>query len=390
MLELSNLDLERSIARASSLARQFQLTEMETEIVVKYFAFFAYLQFGSNFISQYMFLDTGSTLLWIHCKPSENVVPRPLFNPKQSSTFRREYCNRTDICKFSSTVNILCGSRGGCNYEVRYVKGESKGVLGRDIVRFGRDILEDVVFGCSSKTDVQYSSEFGNGVLGLRPARLSFMGQMEASRFGYCIGNISDIHNDYNKLFIGDDIILLGDMTRLYVEAHYIISVEAISFGGNKLNISPKILRRDPEDSKGGVVLDSGSTYTFFPEVVVDKIVDELYWVMDPHTTIHGYIRRGIGGNYELKCYRGVISDVRDFPNVHLWLSLGAVMKLTAENMFYQYDSTTFCLAIIPSEYIGGETFVLGNIMQQYFHFVFDLQYRRLAIKRMDCARLYF
>lgn len=397
MLEKSHLDLERSIAQASYLAhvannRQFRLTELETEIFVRYYAFYAYLEFGSNFIGQYMVMDTGSALPWIHCKPSENVVPRPLFNPKQSSTYRREYCNLTDICKFPDPVRIDCGSRGaGCDYTVRYGKGKSIGALGRDRLRFGHAILEDFVFGCSSKTDEQYNFDFGNGVLGLRWARLSILGQVEASKFAYCIGNISDLRNDYNRLFIGDDITLEGDITELYVENHLIISVEAIYVGVKKLNINPKILRRNPDYYTGGMVLDSGSTYAFFPQLVVDKIEDELFWVMGSFTTKHGYIRRGSGRDYELHCYEGVISDLRGFPDVLLLLKLGAVVKLTAENLFYQYNINTFCLAIIPSEYIGGAsatTSVFGNIMQQYSYFVFDPERRRVSIKRMDCAQL--
>ncbi|KAH6800047.1 hypothetical protein C2S52_000511 [Perilla frutescens var. hirtella] len=393
MLELSHFDFERSMSRATHLAdtntNRFPSIYLETSIIAGTSAFFVFLQVGANLLRQRLYLDTGSSLLWFYCEPCIKEAPVPLFNPKGSSSFRRESCMGTQVCSSTSPVKIGCDGGTDCLYAVRYAGNNfNQGYLGKDRVRFEHegDIVDGVVFGCAKYSSITKV----NGVLGLRNNSISLMGQLGISKFAYCIGNITDTADEYSKLLIGDDVELMGDIIPLIVQGQYYINLEQIKIGDKKLDINPKILRRNEDDYTGGLMLDTGSTYTIFPLLVVEKFIDELYWLIGHLFHENSVIKHR---NYNLHCYDGVVSrDLIDFPTVRLIFESGATMELTPENIFRQFDNEIFCLAIVPSEYFMGlgssEILLLGNIMQQYYYFAYDLKQQKLSFTRMDCAVL--
>ncbi|KAH6818613.1 hypothetical protein C2S51_002216 [Perilla frutescens var. frutescens] len=128
------------------------------------------------------------------------------------------------------------------------------------------------------------------------------------------------------------------------VQGQYYIDLEQIKIGDKKLNIDPRILRRNEDDYTGGLMLDTGSIYTFFPLLVVEEFIDEIYWLIGHLFHKNTAIR-----------YRNYISrNLIDFPTVRLVFESGATMEVRPENVFRQFDNEIFCLAIVPSEYFMG------------------------------------
>ncbi|KAL3615428.1 hypothetical protein CASFOL_041089 [Castilleja foliolosa] len=395
--DISFFDLQNSISRASHLTTlNYTLFDDKNTIEAPLEprplsgGFLASIQVGSKLLDQFVYMDTGSGLFWINCEPCGNLdVQLPLFHPLESTTFRKENCS-LGFCAKTGAVTVKCDDKGTCSYTVRYAGDSySKGYLARDSIKFGgsEEILPHVAFGCSRAA----SGLKVNGILGLSNNQISLISQLQSSRFAYCIGNISDTSYPYSVLAIGDKIDLLGKQTTLIVEDKYYLTLEAIKFGGKALDIDASIFQRNPSEYTGGMIVDTGSTYTFIPKVVVDKIDAEIIALIGPRLPRnHNNMYKG----HPMLCFDGLLTRDLDrwFPIVAFKFSGNdADMELSYENMFRQMDDKSFCSVVIPSEVVAGPTTtlsILGNMMQQYYFIRFDLSEKIFSFERMECDYL--
>ncbi|GER52598.1 eukaryotic aspartyl protease family protein [Striga asiatica] len=392
--ELAEISLRSSISRGLYLTTNlFHLDDIEADLTpatVKD-GFLVRMRVGSNGVEQFVFMDTGSSLIWINCVPCFLNVPELLFDPKDSTTHQMENCTTTDICHASGPVIIDFSSvkcnRKGCGYYVMYGSMHyTRGFLRRETFEFGKtsnDSLTNLIFGCSRNTDL-----FTNGVLGLGNLRLSLISQYNASRFSYCFGKISDRSYPHSTLVVGSKVELWGNLTPLVLEDKYYVNMETIMVGESLFELDPLIFTRNSSEYTGGVVLDTGSTLSFMPSnVVIDletaytSLIESL--ALTPNTSI----------TYRNKltrfCYNGVVTRdlTNGFPTMKLVFQGGAVMELEADSVFQQTHNETFCLAILPSEpALGGATItILGNLMQQTFYVAYDIEGKNLSFNKGDC-----
>ncbi|KAL3621615.1 hypothetical protein CASFOL_036527 [Castilleja foliolosa] len=356
--DIADFELMSSISRALYLTSRnasswLQLTDIETQLTggEEQNGFLAKLLVGSLNVDQLVYMDTGSNLLWINCGYRYNV-PTPLFDPSSSDTYNHEDCQSSDgICNYSGNVKIECNNVGNCSYLIRYGGGSSsEGNLARETFTFGmrmssQSTIKNIVFGCAKKVTGNIRA---NGVLGLGNLRLSLVSQNKASKFSYCIGNISDRSYAYNTLLIGNSIELWGAKTPLIVEDKNYINLEGIKINGYQLKFDPQIFKRNSYEYTGGMVVDTGSTFSFIPgvvlsdfEAIIRDVIDyELELDLDSIDTIKYK-------EYTRLCYRGVVSiDLIGFPSVELQFQDNAVMELMTDNIFQQTEEDIFCLAI--------------------------------------------
>ncbi|KAL3615420.1 hypothetical protein CASFOL_041081 [Castilleja foliolosa] len=398
-IEISYLDLKHSIARASYLTTSNKNNNTlfdDNNVVIDTRlsatppnGFLAHIQVGSELLDQFVVMDTGSSLTWIHCEPcgTRNSFyfepPKPVFDPRDSSTFRKENCSNLRFCDYS----ITCDNKGTCTYRKSYADDVySKGYLARDSIKFqgSEEILQQFGFGCSKATDLPY-----HGILGLSSYKTSIIYQMQASEFAYCLGNISDRGYAYNVLTIGDTIDV-SRKTNLIVQDKYYVTLKAIKFDGVPLDINASIFKRNTYDYTGGMVVDTGTTYTYMPRVVVEKIEEKIVdtieyysYLLTPNNTFKAH-------GYDMLCYDGLLT--RDlygwFPIVTLQFEgENADMDLTYENMFRHMNDQSFCSIVVPSKSEGLEFpfSILGNMMQQNFYISYDLEEMTFAFESIDC-----
>ncbi|CAA0807488.1 Eukaryotic aspartyl protease family protein [Striga hermonthica] len=397
--DLADIDLTSSISRAfylttntSNGTTSIEPTDIESQLTPgKLNGFLVHLQVGSNQVDQYVYMDTGSSLLWVNCEPCGVDVPWPRLDPKDSSSFKVEGCDFTSVCDDSGAIKIDCEDENydvkGCKYEVAYGSGYSRGNLAIETFTFKKvadsnETLTGVVFGCAHSTNL-----FMNGILGLGHGPLSLFSQYSAAKFSYCIGNRSDRSYAHSMLIVGNKTELWGPQTPLVVEDKYYVNLVGAAIGETNLELDPKMFRRNSDDYTGGMVVDSGTTLSFIPQVALTSFEDttrhlienELGLNLRPNDTI-AY------GPYTRLCYNGVVTrDLERFPNVKLSFEGGAVMELTPDNIFQQVDDHNFCLAILPSEIMKTTISILGNLMQQNFYIAFDVEAKKLSFKRMKC-----
>ncbi|KAH6806659.1 hypothetical protein C2S51_031490 [Perilla frutescens var. frutescens] len=346
---------------------------------------------GSESMDQVLYMDTGSSLLWIHCVPCKLHAPEPLFDPKKSTSFEVEDCvTSNNICRQTGNVRLEYKKKGHYQYILRYGKGYSEGYLARESFKFvtSTEVMEKIVFGCNKVSELNEV----NGVLGLAANRLSLISQRKASRFSYCFGNISDPSYPYSFLAIGDEIntgSIASHKTPLTIEDKYYINLESIRVGGKLLDIDPLIFKRNSDEYTGGMAVDTGSTYTFIPRVALKKFEGEVIdSVMLPRNYSITYDRR-YRYRYTRLCYNGVLTrDLRGFPKVQFTFQGGAIMELTPENVFHQYEEGIFCSVLLPSEILGTTISILGNVMQQYFYVSMHLHANEFLFRKADCALL--
>ncbi|GER35487.1 eukaryotic aspartyl protease family protein [Striga asiatica] len=269
------------------------------------------------------------------------------------------------------------------NDSVRYGTTFCKGNLGRETFRFGKhqdEVVPNLAFGCAHNTSV----EDLNGIFGLGNIPISFLSQYKASKFSYCFGNLNDPEYPYNMLAIGKDVRMWGARTPLTVEDKYYVNLVDIAIGHIWLKTSRHLFRRDKRKGEGGMLVDSGSTLTFLPQIVLtefEKITRSVIKKLNLRLSPFSKKFRG----YSTQCYIGEAIYLEPFPKVTLHFQNRAYMELTPDNVFFEADDNLFCLAILPSSLLRRNTTILGNVMQQNFNIAFDLEGEELAFNRMSC-----
>ncbi|ESQ46340.1 hypothetical protein EUTSA_v10000692mg [Eutrema salsugineum] len=368
--ELSNSDFQVNVQQA-----------------IKTSMFFVNFSIGQPPIPQFTIMDTGSSLLWIKCLPCKHSssTHHPTFNPALSSTYAECSCS-DPFCKYAP--NTQC-SANRCLYDQVYINGGgSKGVLAKEQLTFttpnGNTVLtRPVPFGCGHENGEQSESDF-TGILGLGAQPTSLAVQL-GSKFSYCIGDLTNRNYGYNQLVLGEDADILGDPTPIKIEnGIYYMNLEGISVGAKQLNIEPVLFsRRGP---RTGVILDSGTLYTWLAEAAYRELHNEVKSILD--TQLERFWFR------DMLCYHGRVSEeLIGFPVVTFRFSGGAELAMEASSMFYTMleSENVFCMAVRPTTVhgVGYRDFTaIGLMAQQYYNIAYDLKERNVYLQRIDCVLL--
>lgn len=350
--------------------------------------FFMNFTIGQPPIPQFTVMDTGSTLLWVQCRPCLDCSQQfgPIFDPSMSSSYADLPCY-SEYCWYSP--NVKCNFLNQCLYNQTYIRGPSaSGVLATEQLIFktsdeGKIRVQDVVFGCGHDNG-KFEDRHLSGVFGLGFSRLSLVSQL-GSTFSYCVGNLNDPYYFHNKLVLGHGARIEGDSTPLEViNGRYYITLEAISIGGKMLDIDPDIFTRKTWDN-GGVIIDSGSSATWLVKAGYDALLHEVESLLDMWLTRYRF------DSWTL-CYRGTVSrDLIGFPAVTFHFAGGAELVLDVDSLFFQRWPHAFCMAVLPS-FVNGENYtslsLIGMMAQQNYNVAYDIGGKKLAFERVDCELL--
>ncbi|KAL3825874.1 hypothetical protein ACJIZ3_021903 [Penstemon smallii] len=350
--------------------------------------FTAYLEVGEKRVKQYLYMDTGSSLLWINCDPNSYNAPYPIYDPKKSSSYKIQRCINSPFCAGLGAVKTWCGEKYMCNYEQRFIDGnKNSGHLAAETFFFNisQSSAENIVFGCTARTTL-----FVNGILGLGPNKVSIVSQLDSTMFAYCIGNISDVGSSLNTLSIGS-LVLHYPTIPLIIDDKFYVNVFSIEFGYSRsppttLAIDPKIFKRNSENHTGGMVIDSASTLSFLPRLALDKVVESMRHLLDPVLQRSASVEwKGNIYTYHRLCYHGNLNyNLNVSPYMKLNFEDGGYMYLEVDNMFQQVGLNTFCLAFLPSDALGVQFSIMGALMQQHFRLIFDLSNKMISISSTD------
>ncbi|KAK2988073.1 hypothetical protein RJ640_002014 [Escallonia rubra] len=343
-------------------------------------AFLVSMHIGNPHVHQFMLLDTGSILTWVHCFPCIGcITTTTIYDPSRSSTYYPLPCNHNPYCAANCDED-----RNECTYRVVYADGAStSGNYAKESLMFyieneAQSYASNILFGCAHVVNEPYSDI--SGVMGLGYGGISLANQI-GNKFSYCIGSILDLNYVHNRLVLGDGAVLLGDSTPIDLyNNHYYLTLEGISVDNELLPINPRVFRRS-QSGTGGVLIDSGAEWIYLIHDAYVKLRYKVELILGSHL-----MQTIKPGNPSWLCYLGSVSrDLRDFPPVTFHFH-GADLQLGITSIFQDVSDTTLCMTV---EKANGnsprDVSIIGMFAQQHHNIGYDISRRKLYIHKTNC-----
>ncbi|KAF3772985.1 Aspartic proteinase nepenthesin-1 [Nymphaea thermarum] len=326
-------------------------------------------------------VDTGSGLIWAKCFHPTDAQDLPMFDPESSSSYSTVPCNNS-LCNISS---VLTGCNGtDCAYIAVYADSSaSVGTLSWETLTFGSLTVNHIGFGCSFRADG--FENYGAAIVGFNRSPLSLVSQLGSlidHQFSYCLGGYNA--SNQSKLTLGPSSHSItssaSTSTQLLVNPanpqHYYVALHGISVGGKRLPI-PESVFQFSSDGSGGVVVDSGSTFTGLAE--------------EAHSLLKAAFIKEIGKplvnttSLDMDtCFQG-LPDSISIPTLTFHFD-GGDLQVPAEN-YIAVDSVKqlSCLAILPSP---ANVNIIGATTLQNFLVAFDLGRNMITFTPTQCSTL--
>lgn len=353
---------------------------------------YTWIDIGTPNVSFLVALDTGSDLLWVPCDCVKcaplsatyysNTLDRDLneYSPSGSNTSKHVSCSH-ELC----TASPNCKSpKQPCPYTVDYFSENTStsGLLVEDILHLvsggddasNNSIRAPVIIGCGMKQSGGYLDGIApDGLMGLGLGEISvptFLAKagLTANSFSICIDDEGS-----GRIFFGDQGPNTQQSTSFLPSngnyETYIVGVESCCIGNSCL-----------KQTSFRALVDSGTSFTFLPEEVYDKIAVE--FDKRVNATIASYAESP--WKY---CYNTSSQEFSKVPSVTL--------MFLANNSFVVHDPVfplyvdqgvvVFCLAIQPAD---GDIGTIGQNFMTGYRTVFDRENMKLGWSRSKCQDL--
>lgn len=352
---------------------------------------YTWIDIGMPSVSFLVALDTGSDLLWVPCDCLQcaplsasyySILDRDLneYTPSGSSTSKYLYCSH-QLCELGPN----CKSRNqSCPYTINYYTENvsSSGLLVEDILHLvsrkadgsNNYVRSPVIIGCGKKQSGGYLNGIApDGLMGLGlkdisvPSFLAKSGVVKNS-FSLCFNE-----DDSGRIYFGDQGISTQQTTPfLSLDGRnitYIIEVESCCISSSC-----------PELTRFKALVDSGTSFTYLPNVVFGRVVKEFdRQFKGAKTSFDGY-----SWQY---CYKASSVEMSKVPSMKLRFALNN--SFVVQNLIFKIYNNQglvgFCLAIQPTaEDMGtiGQNFMTG------YRMVFDRENHKLGWSSSSCQEI--
>ncbi|CAK7336948.1 unnamed protein product [Dovyalis caffra] len=379
-----------------------------------------------------VYMDTGSDLTWvpcgnlsfdcIDCDDYKNNRIMAAFSPSYSSSSYRDTCaspfcinihssdNPFDPCtiagcSLSTLVKATC-YRPCPSFAYTYGAGAVTGLLTRDTLRVhgsSPGVTKEIpkfCFGCvgSAYREPIGIAGFGRGALSL-PSQLGFL----RKGFSHCFLAFKYANNPNisSPLVIGD-IALTSNKDGMQFTPmlnnpmypdYYYIGLEAITVGNVRATEAPSSLREFDSQGNGGMLIDSGTTYTHLPQPFYSQVLSILQSTINYPRASDVETRTGFDLCYKVPCpNNSSLTDDNLLPPITFHFLNKVSLVLPQGNHFYamsapRNSSVIKCLlfqSMDDGDY--GPAGVFGSFQQQNVEVVYDLEKERIGFQTMDCA----
>ncbi|KAK8490211.1 hypothetical protein V6N12_011360 [Hibiscus sabdariffa] len=352
---------------------------------------YTWIDIGTPNVSFLVALDAGSDLLWVPCDCVQcaplsashySSLDRDLseYRPSGSSSSRHIPCSH-QFCESSPNCR---SSKQQCPYTIDYYteNTSSSGLLVEDILRLasaGDHILNtsvqaSVVIGCGMKQSGGYLDGVApDGLMGLGPGEISVPSVL--AKAGLISNSFSMCFNeeDSGRIYFGDKGPPTQQSTHFLPSdgkyETYIVEVVSCCFGNSCL-----------KQTGFSAVVDSGSSFTFLPNAVYERIAKEFDRRIN--ATITSY--PGYRWKY---CYKSSSQELPRVPYLKLMFPLNnSFVVFNPVLMVYGIQGVSgFCLAIQPME---GDVGTIGQNFMTGYRMVFDRENMKLGWSSSNCPDL--
>jgi hypothetical protein len=388
----------------------------------KYMYYFATFDVGTPEKLQSVIIDTGSDTMAFPCETchGKNCGSHqyPRFSPEGSRTFKY---------KIRCTNPQYIGGHQVCKFVKSYAEGSSLyGFLADDLIRFknakkiygnkladlNRKLVKDIrlqtEFGCTEKETGLFKTQYADGILGLddQSEFINSLEQLNGSgskvfSFGLCFhehGGIMsiDLRNRYG---VDDKIRMLNKDISEYSKPlvipydnsnmYYEIPLYGFSLGNDRVNL----------DVPATIMIDSGTTFSHFPNIIMRQILRELNKWCSKSPSRCGKIPNAVfkeDSCLELRPPDENFANegelLNTFPDFHLYLGQRRSYKLRPKNYFYKEyledpkerrsGLVRLCMAIKGH---NDDKIILGAFSMVDHYFYFDRKSQKLKIFRENC-----
>ncbi|KAJ8526772.1 hypothetical protein K7X08_029249 [Anisodus acutangulus] len=388
---------------------------------------------GSQLISLYM--DTGSDVVWLPCHPFDCILCEGKYNPTSIPnpnpinltsatpvTCKSLACSAvhsslpsSDLCTIAKCpledIEISDCNKYTCPpFYYAYGDGSFIAKLYSDELSIPMSsptlILKNFTFGCahSALGEPIGVAGFGRGTLSL-PAQLANNSPEIGNYFSYCLVSHSfdtpRVHRP-SPLILGrytiDEKIGYTDYgytPMLENPKHpyfYCVGLEGVSIGKTRIP-APASLRRVDGRGNGGMVVDSGTTFTMLPLRFYETVLKEFDRRVGPVYKRANRVEERTGLN---PCYY-LDKGGSNVPQLLLHFGGNSSVVMPKRNYFYEFfddgkvKRKVGCVMLMNGgdEEESGPAGILGNYFQQGFEVVYDLEKKRVGFARRKCASLW-
>ncbi|XP_022847714.1 probable aspartyl protease At4g16563 [Olea europaea var. sylvestris] len=379
-----------------------------------------------------VYMDTGSDLTWVpcgnlsfeclDCDDYRNNKLTASFSTSRSSTSSRDSCSSPFCIDIHSSDNsydpcVIAGCslstllRSTCyrpcpSFAYTYGDGVVSGTLTRDILRVHTSTpnatreIPKFSFGCVGSTyrEPIGIAGFGKGSLSF-PSQLGFL----QKGFSHCFlpFKFANNPNISSPLVVGD----LAISSKEYLQFtpmlksptypnYYYIGLEAIIVGNATAPTQvPLTLREFDSFGNGGMIIDSGTTYTHLPKTLYSQLLSVLQSAITFPRAEEVEERTGFDLCYRVPCpTNNILAD--DLPSITFHFLNNVSLILPHGNNFYAMgapsnSSVVKCLlfrSMDESDNNYGPAGIFGSFQQQNVEVVYDLEKERIGFQTTDCA----
>lgn len=328
--------------------------------------------------------DTGSDLIWTQCNPCEDCYPQtaPLFDPKESSTYRKVPCSSSQCCALEESS---CSTEGDtCSYSISYGDNSyTKGDVAIDTVTIGSTdrrpmSLRNVIIGCGHDNTGTFDAA-GSGIIGLGGGSTSLVSQLGETingKFSYCLVPLTSETGLTSKINFGTNGVVSGDgvvstpLVKKDPPTYYFLTLEAISVGNKKIKFPSTIFGTE----EGNIIIDSGTTLTLLPSEFYSELESAVA------STIEAERVQDPSGVLSL-CYSDISNSKVPDITVHF---KGGDVKLDKVNTFVEVSEDLSCFAFAANEHL----IIYGNLAQMNFLVGYDTVSGTVSFKMTDCSKM--
>ncbi|GIL85438.1 hypothetical protein Vretimale_10621 [Volvox reticuliferus] len=244
-----------------------------------------------------------------------------------------------------------------------------------------------MVFGCENGETGEIYRQMADGIMGMGNNHNAFQSQLVAR------GVIDDVFSlcfGYPK----DGILLLGDVkmpvhaktvyTPLLSSLHlhyYNVKMEGISVDGETLPLDAEMF-----DHGYGVVLDSGTTFTYLPS----EAFKVMSWAIKTFAESHGLQPTpGADPQYNDICWKGAPDDFQDlegyFPHAEFVFGGNARLFLPPLRYLFLSRPGEYCLGVFDNGMSGT---LIGGVSVRDVVITYDRRNNRVGFTTMPCAEV--
>ncbi|XP_039140810.1 aspartic proteinase nepenthesin-2-like [Dioscorea cayenensis subsp. rotundata] len=343
-------------------------------------------------------LDTGSDLTWVQCEPCSKCFDKILsstFDPDFSTTYKTMNCEYQQCRAFYGTTTIGCAWKDEriCQFKQEYMDDSfAQGDLSEDYFQFqgtnGTRKRSDspLKFGCAHDTKGHFSPQ-DDGIMGMGRGKLSFITQLNISRFSHCLS----MSGKSSYLSFGDAAKLEGESVGLiqnkkfpslyYVNLLSIFILDCEDL--HALDIPSKTFAID-DNGHGGFLLDTGTPFTRLHTSAYDELCRMLSEVLllSHISTVRSIHRQ----SYEY-CFDASLEDVE---HISVVFTIDLVdVEITDRQLFYEEvdiaNNPIVCLAIFKAGSSDPTTSILGGFTMSDHNIGYDLRRQIVTFNPTTC-----